>query len=269
MPRYHKIKWRESDEKELRRVVRNFNAKIKRIEKKNPQVKDYLPKFYDEKKEKFTDTLSVNQLKSLINTRQDLKRELNALKRFSKKGAEEIVVAPGTDNNIKLTKWQKTEMTRRVVGINRRRENRLREIENIDMKSRGEYLGYKVGDIGMGKAERIALEPIKPFTRTMERRDLNWKWRSMMNESKLDYFQESDFKLRTQYVEAIKTHYDYENVKDIIEKIENMDIGDFLSTFYAEGATFEIVSPKGTSKLKFKQYQSYEALLRSTWLPEK
>ena len=54
MHKYHKIRWRETDEQELKRVVRNFNAKIRRLEKKNPQIKEYLPKFWDEKQEKFT-----------------------------------------------------------------------------------------------------------------------------------------------------------------------------------------------------------------------
>lgn len=269
MSKYHRINWRESDEQELRRVLKNFNAKLARLEKKNPQISKYLPKFYDEKQEKFTDRLSVNQLKSLISTRQDLKRELNALKRFSKRGAEEIVVLPDTDYKLKTTKWQKTEMNRRIAGINKRRANRLKEIEETPMTSRGEELGYTRGEFGMGPAEKVALNPFKVTTRRMEQPDLNWKWRSILNESKLNYFKETDFRLRENYIKGIKTHYDYENVKDIIEHIENMDIGEFLKVFNAEGGTFEIPSPKGTSKLKFKQYQSYETLLRSIWLPEK
>ena len=37
MSKYHKIRWNESDDQELKRVVRNFNAKLKRLEKKDPQ----------------------------------------------------------------------------------------------------------------------------------------------------------------------------------------------------------------------------------------
>lgn len=269
MSKYHKIRWRESDEQELKRVVRNFNAKIRRLEKKNPQMKEYLPKYWDDKEEKFTDHLSVNQLKSLIGTRQDLKRELNALKRFSKRGAEEIVIVPNTDYNLKTTKWQKTEMNRRIAGINRRRKNRFEEIENIPMMSRGKELGYTQGQIGMGRVEEVSLKPMNAFTQKMSQTGLKWKWRSIMSESKSDYFLESDFRLRDNYIKGLKTNYDYENIKDIIEEIEGMDIGDFLKKFYAEGASFEIPSPKGTSKLKFKEYQSYETLLRSIWKPQK
>ena len=74
MSKYHKINWREEDTKELTRVVRNFNAKIQRLSKTNPGITNLLP-----------EKVSASELKNLINTRQDLKRELNALKRFSKR----------------------------------------------------------------------------------------------------------------------------------------------------------------------------------------
>lgn len=74
MSRRHNIKWQKSDSQDLSKAVKNFNAKISRLEKKNPELKNALP-----------EKVSVRQLKELINTRQDLKREINSLKRFSKK----------------------------------------------------------------------------------------------------------------------------------------------------------------------------------------
>ena len=86
MSKYHKIRWQDNDLKELQRVVRNYNAKVTRLKKKEPELyKNTLPQFYDERTDSFTDKISVRQLKEIINTRQDLKRELNMLRRFSKK----------------------------------------------------------------------------------------------------------------------------------------------------------------------------------------
>ena len=107
MSKQNRINWRDSDKQELKRAVKNFNAKIKRLEKKNPSNKNVLP-----------EKVSVAQMQELINTRQDLNREINALKRFTKRGAEEIVDVPGTDYNLKITKWQRTEMNRRAAIIN-------------------------------------------------------------------------------------------------------------------------------------------------------
>lgn len=258
MSKYHKISWRKSDEDELKRVVRNYNAKIKRLAKKNPQIENVLP-----------EKVSVAQMKELINTRQDLKRELNSLKRFSKRGAEEIVDVPGTDYNLKITKWQKSEMNRRVAVINRRRAKRLEDITNMEMKSRGEALGYTRGELGMGKAEEISLRPMNAFTRRMSQSDLKWKWKSILKESKSDFFTESDYRLRDNYIKGIKENYDYENVKDIIKQIEGMDIKEFLNVFNAEGGTFEFASPDGRLNLKHAEYKGYETALRSIWIPER
>lgn len=258
MSKYHRIKWRESDEQELKRVIRNYNAKVKRLAKKNPQIENVLP-----------EKVSVAQMKELINTRQDLKRELNALKRFSKRGAEEIVVVPGTDYNLKITKWQKTEMNRRVGVINRRRAKRLEEISNTEMTSRGEGLGYTRGELGMGKAEEISLRPMNAFTRRMSQTDLKWKWKSILKESKSDFFTERDYLVRENYIKGIKENYDYESVKDIIKQIESIDINEFLNIFNSEGGTFEMASPDGRLNLKHAEYKGYENALRSIWLPER
>lgn len=260
MSKQPRIKWRDSDTKEINRVVKNFNSKIDRLLKKDPQLKNVLPQ-----------KVKVAQFKEIINTRQDLNRELNTLKRFSKRGAEEIVDVPGTDYNVKITKWQKTEINRRIGIINRRRAKRLEEIQNTEMTDRGEPLGYTRGQLGMGTTEENALKPMKSFTRRMEQHDLKWRWNAIQYESQSDYFDRRDYQLKENYIKGIKTHYNYENVKDIIEKIEGMDIKSFLKVFNEEGATMEIPSPEGKletdeGSFKYNEYLAYENALRSIWM---
>lgn len=261
MSKQHRIKWRNSDTQELTRAVKNFNAKVNRLLKKDPQLKNVLPQ-----------TVKVAELKDLINTRQDLKREINALRRFSKRGAEQVVDAPGTDYNIRITKWQRTEMNRRIGIINKKRNKRLEEIESTEMTSRGEPLGYTRGQLGMGPIELAELRPMKAFVRRMRQDDLKYRWKAIQAESQTDYFKDRDFALRENYIKGIKTHYDYERVKDIIKAIEEMDIKDFLNTFYQEGSSFEIPSPEWNkigADIKYNEYLSWENALRSTWLPNK
>ena len=253
MSRYHRINWRDSDTEELKRVVKNYNAKITRLAKKNPQIKNVLP-------EKVTAT----QLKELINTRQDLKRELNALKRFSKRGAEEIVVVPENDYNLKVTKWQKTEINRRIGIINRRRKKRLEDISNIEMTSRGEKLGYTREQLGMGKASEVSLSPMRGFTRRMSQTDLKMKWRGILKESQSDYFTQKDYRLRDNYIKALEQNYNANDIKDIIDSINNMDIREFLNKFEEEGGTLEFAYPPNK-----EQYNGYVSALKSTWMPER
>lgn len=248
MSKYHKIRWSEQDTKEIARVVKNFNAKVNRLAKQNPDLAGILP-----------EKVSTKQLKNLINTRQDLNRELNALKRFSKKGSEEIVIVPDTEYELKITKWQKTEMNRRIGIINRKRKARLEEIESIEMKSRGKNLGYTRGQLGMGKAEEISLQPMTAFYRTMGNRDLKKRWQSILVQSQSDYFTKRDFQVRDNYIKGLLENYNSYDIQDIVDTIEKMDIKDFLQTFQEEGGTFEFIYPDPE---KEKEYVNY---LRTTW----
>ena len=258
MSKYHKIRWNEQDTKEINRIVKNFNAKINRLVKKDPSISNTLP-----------EKITTKQLKELINTRQDLNRELNALKRFSKKGSEEIVVVPNTEYDLKITKWQKTEMNRRIGIINRKRKSRLEELQNTEMTSRGVKLGYTRGQLGMGRATEVALQPMTAFFRTMGNTDLKKRWKSILVQSQSDYFTKRDYQVRENYIKGLKENYDYENIKDVIDAIEKMDIKDFLNTFEQEGGTFEFASPNGALDIKQAEYEGYESALRSTWLPNK
>lgn len=253
MSKYHRIRWTESDSQELAKAVRNFNAKVSRLNKKNPQMKSVLP-----------EKITIGQLKEIINTRQDLKREINTLKRFSKRGAEEIVDVPGTDYNLKITKWQRTEINRRVGIINRRRKKRLDEIQETEVESRGEKLGYTRGQIGMGKAEEVSLSPMNAFTRRMVQSDLKFKWLSVLTQSQSDYFDKRDFQLRDNFINTLKENYNVNDIKDVIKAIEEMDIKDFLNEFNKDPEAFEWAYPDDPER-----YQGYVNALKSTWTPER
>ena len=253
MSKYHRINWRDSDSKELARVVRNFNAKITRLAKKNPQIEKSLP-----------EKVSVREMKELIKTRQDLKREMNSLRRFSKKGAEEITIVPGSQYNLEITKWQKTEMNRRVGIINKRRKNRLDEMENIELTSRGKSLGYTKGQLGMGRIERAALTPMNAFYRSMGRKDLMKRYKAIIKESQSSYFSESDIRLRESFIKGLEENFNVHDVKDVVGTIRKMDLKEFLNTFYREDSPFEFVYPPTD-----EQYQAYLSQLKAIWIPNK
>lgn len=264
MSKQYKIRWREADLKELERVVRNFNAKVRRIEKKNPENAKYLPKFsktvFDDELGQnvieFTDRLSVNQLKEMIKTRKDFNREINALKRFSRRGAEEIITLDNTDNNIKTTKWQKIEMSRRAAVINRLRKQRRDMIENIEVKG---GTGYKVGDIGMGNQASHELAPLKITFPSMTQTDLKWKFKNVVDQSMSDYFNERDEMLMDNYINSIFQNYNYEDVKDVIDKISSMSLIEFLNVFYENPGIFE------WSYHDEEQYHAYVNQIKEIW----
>lgn len=243
MSKQYHIRWTKSDNQELARVVRNFNAKVKRLAQNpnrlrnetinelnitNETIKNALPEL-----------VSVKQLKSLINTRQDLKRELNTLKRFSEKGAEDLTTTPDTKYNVIVTKWQRKEMGIRTGVINRRRKTRLEKLQSTKLKSRGKELGYTLEQIGMGKIEEVSLKPFNAFTPGMKQSDIKYKWRHILQESQSDYFDKQDYQVKENFLKGLKWNFDYNDVKDLYEHIEKMPIHEFLEKFNQEGGTFE------------------------------
>lgn len=252
MSKQYKIKWSKQDIEELNRVVKNYNSKITRLNKKNPENKSILP-----------EKISAGDLKKLIETRQDLKREINSLKRFSKRGAETIVDVPNTQYNVKITKWQLTEMNRRVGIINRKRKSRLEEIQNTELQAGGKSLGYTQGQLGMQPAEINALKPMNAFIPTMTQRDVNMRWKSIQKQSKDEYFNLKDEQCRVNFINSIKENFNEKDVQDVIDAIRNMDLKTFITTFRKTGSTFELNYPDK------EKYFEFVNQLKADWIPNK
>lgn len=114
MPRQYNIKWRNKDKTRLSNTVRQFNAKITRTLKKNPELAPYLP-----------ERLTVQGLRDKIQTRQDFNREIKSARRFLKPGAETPVTSA---TGIRTTRWEKREIGIKVGVINRSRNRELKKM---------------------------------------------------------------------------------------------------------------------------------------------
>ena len=262
MSRQYNIKWREQDEKELRRVVRNFNDKLRRLVKNNPENKNILPQFYNQNSEQFESRLTVNMLKDLIQTRADYNRQLNMLKRFSKRGAEEIVDAPDNTYGSRTTKWQKQEMGRMAGIVNRRRQERLDKLNLVEMANSQGALGYTVGQMfGMGLASKNQLRPTKAFTPSQSQADIKQKFRGLITESKTKYHLDRDELLKDNYIRTLKENYKAKDIQDVINRIREMDSDTFILKFEAKGDAFEFAYPPDE-----EQYQNYLSELIGYWV---
>ena len=262
MPRQYNIKWREQDEKELRRVARNFNDKLRREIKKSPENKNILPQFYNENTEQFESRITVAMLHDLIKTRADYNRMLNMLKRFSQRGAEKIVDAPSNDYGTRTTKWQKQEMSRMVGIVNRKRQERLDKLNLVEMMTSQGSLGYTLGQMfGMGLASKNKLSPTKAFTPSQSQTDLKYKFRGLLIESKTTYHQDRDMLIKENYIRTLQENYKTKDIQDVISKIRGMSSDVFVLKFEAKGDAFEFAYPPDE-----EQYQNYLSELKGYWL---
>lgn len=107
MQKRYNIKWRESDEKELAKAVRKFNAKRTRLLKQVPELEEFLPAI-----------ISTKEIREQVKTRRDFKNKLNSIERFMRKGAEKPIV---TKEGIRTTAYEKKEIEIKVRAINARR----------------------------------------------------------------------------------------------------------------------------------------------------
>lgn len=250
MSKQYNIRWSEKDNKELQRAVKNFNAKVKRLEKKYSGTDVIIP-----------EKVTVKQMRELVNTRRDLQRELKSLQKFTERGSEAVITIPNTDNNIQVTKWQKEEMTKRARVINRKRNQRLKALEEKELQQGGKSLGYTRGDIGMGKADQIALRPTHTFTKRMTKYDVKAKFEHFMRESQSDYWNKRDILMRDNFIKAIQENFNPKDVEDVVEAILNMDLEEFKETLLEDPEDFNTAYPPDA-----EQYTGYLSQLKSTWL---
>ena len=264
MSKQYNIKWRVQDEKELRRVARNFNDKLRRLVKANPENKNILPQFYNENTDQFESRITVETLKGLIQTRQDFNRQLNMLKRFSKRGAERIVEAPENEYGTKTTLWQRQETARMVGLVNRRRQERLDRLNLVEMANSEGKLGYTLGQMfGMGLASVNKLKPTKAFTKSQSQTDLKYKLRSLMGESRKNYYRDRDQLLKDNYIKALTENYAESDIRDVISAIRSMDSDLFVLKFEARGDKFEMAYPPDRGS---EEYNNYVSELKGYWL---
>lgn len=120
MPRNYSIKWRERDLSELKRVIKNFNAKIARVLKKDPSAAVYLPQ-----------RVQFKEAKTSIETRADYNKYIKSLMRFSRKGSEKMVVGAG---GVVTTKWEKKEVGIKLGIVNQRRARLRKRLEPSTQK---------------------------------------------------------------------------------------------------------------------------------------
>lgn len=116
MARKYNIRWSDKDERELKRVIKNFNAKVAYWEEKEPFLADTRPK-----------RIKYSDIREKIDTRQDLKRYLNRFKRFSERGAEAV---RETESGVVTTEWQFKEASIMQRVVTRKRREKRQNVES-------------------------------------------------------------------------------------------------------------------------------------------
>ena len=143
MSKNYNMRWRKSDERELRRVIKNFNQKIDYHTRKNPYADSYLP-----------EKLNFNEVKNSVDTRKDFNRVINSIQRFGRKGAEQKV---SSKKGAVATQWEVDEFKIKQRIINTMRTMERKKIEQEKVKIGGKETDSKRSE--MGSVKENSLKP--------------------------------------------------------------------------------------------------------------
>ena len=121
--------WTAKTNSYLSKAVRNFNNKIKRLEKSERDL--ILPK-----------RVSVSEIKKDINNKWELNRKIKELERYSIRGIEDTIVTSG---GVELSKYEYENIQREQKRLYNKLGRNIKRIENIIPKNFGipENVTYK------------------------------------------------------------------------------------------------------------------------------
>lgn len=140
------IRYDKQLSREIARTVRNFNAKVRRLEKIRNEL--------------IPERVSVASLKDEFTSRADLERRLRELRGFSARGAEEIIT---TKQGVKTTRYEMKVLKERVRVAKMRLSRQISQLGKVAPTVYGKKQSHKFAEMGSEemsnlKARRQALD---------------------------------------------------------------------------------------------------------------
>lgn len=209
-----KIRWRDSDTAELQRVINNFNAKLYRLNKNNPDLAEFLP-----------DRVKKSEVIKSIETRADFNRVLNSYKRFSKRGAEAPVKS---SRGAKSTQWEVDEFKQKQRIENARRTRERKKLNEQEVKIAGKGTGVKRAE--MGSVKENALKPSRKNFNNMSQKE--WVLATANIDKMLDasYREERLVLMRENYLKGLTEQGFLDDSPELEEYIRGLDLQKFHDT---------------------------------------
>lgn len=234
----------------INKTIRNYNAKISRLEKINPSLA--LP-----------EKVSARSIKNMSESRKDLNRTLESLKRFSKRGAEDTIILPSGEL---ISVYELRELKRESARLQRNLTRRINELADTTPKVAGvkqDYTYAEMGDMRLNNmiAKRDTLKSMSKSI--LKGGDLKNFLKLLQTTRNKQNYQISIFK--NNYIDKMLTNqayaigYDSNRINEIKAKLNKLSDKDFLR-FFDEEKIVQMVRDKyiDSTKLTGETYFSYE-----------
>ncbi len=235
-----------NNERELRKAINKFNAKIKRLESVDREID-------------IPEKENITAIKERVNSKWDLNREIDRLERFSQRNAEELIQ---NKSGVVKSRWEFENIQREQKRLN---SKLLREIEKYgktvptEFGRKAEVTYAQMGDERLsnlkarkrslsGNVKLLNREQLKDLesiinkTAAIYRRDkstfynnyldgtlLNLSYQTGYDREKIDYMRNKLSELsKTQFIKAFNTEAGLKDIQDkyIISKEKGVKIED-------------------------------------------
>lgn len=239
MGKSSKIRWRASDEKEIKRAIKNFNAKLYRIQKQNPEMLNYIP-----------EKIKYSQLKNNIKTRKDLNKQLKYLTSFTQRGAEKLVK---TKAGGIATQWDIDRIKEQDRIDNIKRAKRRKEIGEKQVTVKNKPTGVKRKE--MGKIKENEVKPRKRKIDNMKQSDFDTAKKLIDRKLRGSYDKERERQLLSNYIKALYNEGVSQDVINIIKRVPIKKLIDKVDL--DEIATIDFIYTEENQKLRDKYLKEF------------
>lgn len=227
----------------INRDVRNFNAKVRRLEQ---QGLKYLPS-----------KVSVAELKSTYFERDDLKRRLKQLEAFSEKGAEEIITLEG---GAKATKWEVKTLLSDMRYMKQYYSRRIDTYGNTIPTVLGVKQDVSYAKMGDAKYENLKVlrKSVEKDITKLEQADYNKVRRSVASQIRRKNQQKYVFWANYfTFLDDVgyKADIDPELIERIKAKLSSIDIDEFMKLYEKEEAVLDLIDYYNIQKIRAGGYK--------------
>ena len=226
------IRYDKKLNQEINRVINNYNAKIRRIEKYDDSYNYQLPEIMTKK-----------ILKQNAYTRAELRRKLNELKRYSTRGIEKSMQTSG---GYVLSKYEFENLKREKARVQRNISREITRLEKEKARVYGKEQVYTFAQMGDSRYLSFLArkEKIKQRIEDIGREDFE-RYRSFVYsvgrniEYENSLFRENYEKMLFDL--AYYTKYPDEKINELKKKLDKLPNKKFYKLFHTEQGIKEVI----------------------------
>ena len=214
------IRYDKKLNQEIQKTVRNFNQKISRLEK------------LDKNNIKLPEKVSIKDFKTGYTSRRELRRKLNYLKMFSKRGSENVIT---TEAGFDISRYELSVTKKESSRVKRNLTREINKLSSSDVKVFGESQGLTLAQLGDTRLKNLTRkrEALNKNLLSLNKEEYN-RYKSLIE--RINYDNEETSLFKDNYIEMLLTNgylagYDEKRLNKIASSLLDLSDKKFLYVY--------------------------------------